>query len=488
MKINFILKNTPNKGTLIVFGTENKALTDSAKKIDKLTGGALTTAMSVGHYSGKFGQMAEIIAPHNLDVGRLILISIGKEKKFNDLAAQKIGGKIIAKLLSCGDEAIYISAEDFDASTAANIAFGIELRSYRFDKYYTKEEAFKQTSVIAVNIAAPAASADEYEKHSKIAQGVIWARNLVTEPGNVIYPESYAEEIKHLTDIGIEVDILDEDQMEELGMDALLGVGQGSDSESYLAVMRWNGGKKDDAPLALIGKGVTFDTGGISLKAGAGMEDMKFDMGGSAAVAGAMKAIAGRGAKANVIGVVGLVENMPSGTAQRPGDVISTMSGQTVEVINTDAEGRLVLCDAITYTIDTYKPCAVIDLATLTGAMMVALGHEYAGIFSNNDKLSNQVLKSGDAVDEPVWRMPINDGYDKLIDSDIADMKNIGGRFAGATTAAMFLHRFVGKTPWVHIDIAGTAWKGKPSDLAAKGATGFGVRLLDRLVADYYEK
>jgi leucyl aminopeptidase len=487
MKINFIQKNTPTNGTLIVFATDGKNLTNSAKKIDKLTKGALTKAMNVGHFEAKFGQSVDIIAPHSLDACRVVLMSIGKEKKFDDLAAQKIGGKIIAKLLNSGDNEIHISAEDFDAETVANIAFGVELRSYRFDKYYTKESAAKQTSVIAVNIAGPEASEAEYADLSKIAEGVIWAKNLVTEPGNVIYPESYAEEIKHLAELGVEIDILDEDRMEELGMDALLGVGQGSDSESYLAVMRWNGGKKSDAPLALIGKGVTFDTGGISLKAGAGMEDMKFDMGGSAAVVGAMKAIAGRGAKANVIGVVGLVENMPSGTAQRPGDVVSTMSGQTVEVINTDAEGRLVLCDAITYTIETYKPSAVIDLATLTGAMMVALGHEYAGIFSNNDKIANQVLKAGLAVDEPVWRMPINEGYDDLINSDIADMKNVGGRFAGATTAAMFLHRFVGTTPWVHIDIAGTAWKTKPSDLAAKGATGFGVRLLDRLVADNYE-
>ncbi len=322
----------------------------------------------------------------------------------------------------------------------------------------------------------------------KVADGVEFARDLVTEPGNVIYPESYAEKIKELSSLGVDVEILDEDDMEELGMGALLGVGQGSACESHLVIMRWDGSENlTEPPVAFVGKGVTFDTGGISLKPGSGMEDMKFDMGGSAAVVGAMKALAGRNAKVNVVGVVGLVENMPSSTAQRPGDVVTSMSGQTIEIINTDAEGRLVLADALWYTQDRFKPKVMLDLATLTGAIMVALGQEYAGIFSNNDELSEKLTEAGRQVDEPVWRMPMSKAYDKQINSKIADMKNMGGKYAGSIAAAQFLQRYVNDVPWVHIDIAGTAWKTETSDIADRGATGYGVRLLDQLVRNNYE-
>ncbi|VAX04890.1 Cytosol aminopeptidase PepA, partial [hydrothermal vent metagenome] len=291
-----------------------------------------------------------------------------------------------------------------------------------------------------------------------------------------------------LSSLGVDVEILDEDDMEELGMGALLGVGQGSACESHMVIMRWQGSEKtDEPPVAFIGKGVTFDTGGISLKPGSGMEDMKFDMGGSAAVVGAMKALAGRNAKANVVGIVGLVENMPSSTAQRPGDVVTSMSGQTIEIINTDAEGRLVLADALWYTQDRFKPKVMLDLATLTGAIMVALGQEYAGIFSNNDELSEKLTEAGRQVDEPVWRMPMSKAYDKQINSKIADMKNMGGKYAGSIAAAQFLQRYVNDVPWVHIDIAGTAWKTETSDMADRGATGYGVRLLDQLVRNNYE-
>lgn len=496
MKINFIKETLPETGTLVVFGYEGKRLSATAEKIDEQTGATLSRAMEVGHYEGKFGQMISLIAPHGLGVNQLLLVGLGKESALDEKAAQKAGGKIIAKLMCGGDEAVSIAADAPQGAKilaelfTANIAYGIRLRRYRFDKYYTKEADAKKPSVIAVNMmsAEPEGAGAAFAALDAVADGVIYARNLVSEPGNVIYPESYAASLRELSELGIDVEVLGEDEMEELGMGALLGVGQGSASESQLVIMHWNGSdNKDEQPVAFVGKGVTFDTGGISLKPGAGMEDMKFDMGGSAAVVGAMKALAGRKARANVIGVVGLVENMPSSTAQRPGDVVNSMSGQTIEVINTDAEGRLVLCDALWYTQERFKPKFMIDLATLTGAMMVALGQEYAGIFSNNDELSEKLIKAGEAVDEGVWRMPLGKAYDKLIDSPIADMKNIGGKYAGSITAAQFLQRFVNDVPWVHIDIAGTAWKTSPSDLAEKGATGYGVRLLDRLVQDYYE-
>ncbi len=489
MKINIIKKNTNPSGSLVLFAYEkddSHKLSAFALQIDKKTGGAISKASSFGKFKGKFGQMVEILAPTGIEANRVLLVGIGKSPYISPKQAQQLGGKIIVKLMYCGDDTIWIDGEYH----GADIGFGVRLRHYKFDKYYTTEKNIKISSVLQVNIMTDDISTakSQLDEFEKIADGVIMARDLVSEPGNILYPESYAEQIKEMTSLGLEVEVLHEDAMEELGMEAILGVGQGSSSETLMVIMKWNGSnKKTTQPVAFVGKGVTFDTGGISLKPGAGMEDMKFDMGGSAAVVGAMKALAGRNAKVNVIGIVGLVENMPSGTAQRPGDVVNSMSGQTIEVINTDAEGRLVLADCLWYCQDKYKPKLIIDLATLTGAMLVALGQDYAGIFSNNDKLCKQLSVAGDAVDEPVWRLPIGDGYDKLINSDIADMKNIGGRYAGSITAAQFLQRFVNKTPWVHIDIAGTAWKQKASDLAAKGATGYGVRLLDRFIKDNYE-
>ncbi|HJN24943.1 MAG TPA: leucyl aminopeptidase, partial [Rhodospirillales bacterium] len=326
----------------------------------------------------------------------------------------------------------------------------------------------------------------------KVADGVFMTRDLVSEPANVIYPETLAKQAQSLSKLGVKVEVLGEAQMRKLGMGALLGVGQGSDREPRLVVMRWNGKKgkaRNDAPVAFVGKGVTFDTGGISIKPSGGMEDMKWDMGGSGVVIGLMRALAGRKANANVVGVVGLVENMPSGTAQRPGDIVTSMSGQTIEVLNTDAEGRLVLADALWYTKERFKPKFMVDLATLTGAIIICLGDQKAGLFSNDDKLSQQLSDAGEAVDESVWRMPMGDNYDKMLNCDAADMKNIsGGRGAGSITAAQFLKRFVDKTPWAHLDIAGVTWSNKASPVAPKGGTAFGVRLLDRLVADNYEK
>jgi leucyl aminopeptidase len=382
------------------------------------------------------------------------------------------------------------------------MAFGARLRSYRFDKYRTKEKKSDKPTLAALKFVCAASNKakDSYAVKEKVADGVFFTRDLVSEPANILYPESLAAEAKSLTKLGVKVEVLGEAQMRKMGMGALLGVAQGSAREPKMVVMQWNGlgsssgksgGKKKSPhqkPLAFVGKGVCFDTGGISIKPAGGMEDMKWDMGGAGVVIGLMKALAGRKAKVNVVGVAGLVENMPSGTAQRPGDIVTTMSGQTVEVLNTDAEGRLVLADAIHYTIDRFKPKFVVDLATLTGAIIVALGSEYAGLFSNDDKLSSFIQESGRKVHERCWRFPLGDEYDKLLKSEAADMKNIsGGRGAGSITAAQFLQRFVGKTPWVHLDIAGVTWSSKDAPTVPKGGTGFGVRLLDRLVADYYE-
>lgn len=496
MNIKFIKNTLPTSDAHIIFVYADCEMSGTAEKIDKETNGLVSRAMEVGHFEGKFGQIIELVAPTNLDINRVLVVGLGKETDLDEVKVQNIGGKIMAKLISSGDEKISIAADTpknaniSGAEFAAHMGYGIRLRRYRFDKYFTKEEESKKPSVIAVTLMTPAVKNAQklFTELDFVADGVQFARNLVTEPGNVIYPESYAEKIKELSTLGIDVEVITEDEMEELGMGSLLGVGQGSACESHLVIMHWNGSENDDEPpVAFVGKGVTFDTGGISLKPGAGMEDMKFDMGGSAAVVGAMKALAGRNAKVNVVGIVGLVENMPSSTAQRPGDVVTSMSGQTIEVINTDAEGRLVLADALWYTQDRFKPKLIIDLATLTGAIMVALGQEYAGIFSNNDELCENLTTAGRQVDEPVWRMPIGAAYDKMINSKIADMKNVGGKYAGSITAAQFLQRFVNDVPWVHIDIAGTAWKTEGSDVADRGATGYGVRLLDQFVRNSYE-
>jgi leucyl aminopeptidase len=377
------------------------------------------------------------------------------------------------------------------ALAAADLAYGARLRSYRFDKYRTKEKPEHKPSMkeLTFLVDGPKAAEKDFEPLDKIAEGVFFTRDLVSEPANVIYPESLAAEAKKLASLGVEVEILDEKQMKTLGMNMLLGVAQGSRKPARLIVMQWKGNPraKNKAPLAFLGKGVTFDTGGISIKSAGGMEDMKWDMGGAGVVIGLMKALAGRKARANVVGIAGCVENMPDGNAQRPGDIVKSMSGQTVEVINTDAEGRLVLGDALWYCQDRFKPQFMINLATLTGAIIVALGHDNAGLFANNDQLAERLTAAGKAVGEPLWRMPLGDGYDRMIDSDAADMKNIGGRDAGSITAAQFLQRFVNGVPWAHLDIAGTTWSKKDSAIVPKGATAFGVRLLERFVADHYE-
>lgn len=496
MKIAFAAASLPTAGSVAVFAQDEQVLGPAALSIDKLTAGALTRAIAASRFKGKRGDLLEVLAPGGLDLDRVVLVGIGKPDALDDLGAQAIGGGLVGRFAASGEKTLTVIADEIEgmklsaADLAANIAFGGLLRSYRFDKYHTGKKAEDKPTLakLVVGTAKESAAKKAFATLEKIADGVFFTRDLVSEPANVIYPESLAKQAKSLEKLGVEVEILGEAQMRKLGMGALLGVGQGSDRESQLVVMQWKGGKAKDAPVAFIGKGVTFDTGGISIKPAAGMEEMKWDMGGAGTVIGLMKALAGRKAKVNVLGVVGLVENMPSGTAQRPGDVVTSMSGQTIEVINTDAEGRLVLSDALWYTQDRFKPKFMIDLATLTGAIIIALGSEHAGLFSNNDELAEKIAAAGKATGEAVWRLPLSDAYDKLINCDIADMQNTGqDRGAGSITAAQFLQRFVNGVPWAHLDIAGTAWNKKEKPTVPRGGSGWGVRLLDRLVADNYE-
>jgi leucyl aminopeptidase len=375
---------------------------------------------------------------------------------------------------------------------AAEIALGTQLRAYVFDRYKTKRKEgedppTKAEITIAVGNSSAAAKAWRAAEEP-VADGVIMARDLINEPANVLYPEEFARRTSVLKKLGVVVEVLDVPAMKKLGMNALLGVGQGSRKDSRVVIMRWNGGKKSEAPVAFIGKGVCFDTGGISIKPASGMEDMKGDMAGAACVVGLMHALAARKAKVNAVGAIGLVENMPDGNAQRPGDIVKTMNGQTIEIINTDAEGRLVLADVLHYVNTRHKPRFMIDLATLTGAIIVALGQEYAGMFGNDDRLCDRITKAGLATMERVWRMPLGPEYDKQIDSKFADMKNTGGRYGGSITAAQLLARFVDKTPWVHLDIAGTALGSPQNDINKSWSSGWGVRLLNQLVADHYER
>jgi leucyl aminopeptidase len=376
------------------------------------------------------------------------------------------------------------------ADQAAAIASGIRLRAYKFDRYKTKKKEGEEAALradISIAVADVAAARKTFGPRAHVIEGVIAARDLVNEPPNVLYPEEFARRASQLRKLGVGIDVLDVAAMKKLKMGALLGVAQGSARPGRTVIMRWNGGKRGGQPLAFVGKGVCFDTGGISIKPSGSMEDMKGDMGGAACVVGLMHALAARKAKVNAVGAIGLVENMPDGNAQRPGDIVTSMSGQTIEIINTDAEGRLVLADVLWYVAKKFKPQFMVDLATLTGAIMVALGTEYAGLFSNNDELAERLTKAGFATGERVWRMPLGPEYDKQIDSQFADMKNTGNRHGGSITAAQFLQRFVDKTPWAHLDIAGTAMGASKSEINQSWGSGFGVRLLDRLVADYYE-
>ncbi|WP_340150044.1 leucyl aminopeptidase [uncultured Sneathiella sp.] len=500
MKFAFSEISIPKRGSLAVALYADKTFSPTATLVDKKTKGALSRALETSRFTGKKGDFLEIVAPNGLDVSRVVLFGLGETEKLTMTDMETLGGSLVKRLNASGARSVTIildelNVEDFKTNeAAAAVAGGAMLGSYRFQKYKTDiDEAAEPTLArMTVSCKGSATARKVFADIEALNEGVFMTRDLVSEPANELYPESFAARCLELSDMGVHVEILDEAKMQRLGMGALLGVGQGSRRDSRLVVMQWNGATTKKAgrkPLAFVGKGVCFDTGGISLKPGPGMEEMKWDMGGAGTVTGLMKALAGRKAKVNAVGVIGLVENMPDGNAQRPGDIVKSMSGQTIEILNTDAEGRLVLADALWYTQDRFKPEFMIDLATLTGAIIVTLGHENAGLFSNNDDLSDQLFAAGKAVGEGVWRLPMSDAYAKQTKSPIADLQNIGtgGRGAGSIVAAEFLQKFVNDTPWAHLDIAGMAWSKADKPITPKGGTGYGVRLLDKFIRDNYE-
>jgi len=497
MKVEFSAFPKALSGNVAVLVAANKQLLPTAQAMDEAAGGAIARALSAGRYTGGKGQTQTILGQSG-DVARLLLLGTGEGRRLDARGAEGLGGVIAAEANAAGHKAVTVVVDPVrgcrlkPGEIAARIALGASLRNYRFDKYKTKDKPEQKLSLetLTVVLAGPAEARRAFAALEPAIPATFLTRDLVSEPANVLYPAEFARRARELSKLGVKVEILGEAEMKKLGMHVLLGVGQGSARESQLLVMRWMNGPKSQKPVALIGKGVCFDTGGISLKPAGGMEDMKWDMGGAGAVTGAMRLIAGRKARANVIGICALVENMPDGNAQRPGDVVKSMSGQTVEVINTDAEGRLILCDAMWYVQEKYKPQAMVELSTLTGAMIVALGHERAGLFSNDTQLSNRLRAAGAGLGEKLWRMPLGAKYDKLMDSEIADMRNVSNsRDAGSITAAQFLQRFVQPgVAWAHLDIAGVAWSNRGNETTPKGATAYGVRLLDKLVADNYER
>ncbi len=491
--VSFTKFAAPKKGSVIVLVPEGAQPSEAATACDPA--GVLPRVFTAAEFKGKFASTVEALAPQGTEYDRLTAIGLGKVDELDEYAWVKVGGVALAAAKSATDVTVVAEADGVTAGAreAASIALGIMLRSYKFDKYKTKKEENGEPSTdktvnVTIQCADPNAAKKAYAELSAVGEGVFFTRDLVNEPANVLTTTDFADRLKAMEEIGLTVEVLEEDELAKLGMRALLAVGQGSESPSKVVVMRWNGGG-DEAPLALVGKGVVFDTGGISIKPAAGMESMTMDMGGAGVVAGVMRTLALRQARANVVGLVGLVENMPDGRAQRPGDIVKSMKGDTIEIVNTDAEGRLVLADVLWYAQTRFEPAAVIDLATLTGAVIIALGHDNAGMFANDDRLATNLLAAAGAEGEGAWRLPLGPGYDSLIKSRLADIKNSGGRSAGSITAAQFLQHFIRKDQaWAHIDIAGVALPEKAPDLAPKGASGWGVMTLDRLVRDKFER
>ncbi len=511
LDISFVGFDHEPSATTLVIATDGLTLGKSAADIDKKSGGAVHKSAKAADFKAKSKSSIELLAPHGVEIDRLLVLGAGKDSSEQDWTL--LGGAALGLISARKSKSASLiadvpaTADLKPAEIAAALAFGARLRHYTFGKYLTKAAkdakdangsgddvaptpAKDGLQSLVIHCADPAKALTHYQRHLAIANGVHLARDLVNEPANMLGPVEFAKEVERLTKLGVEVEILDVDDLEKLKMGALLCVGQGSARPSRVCIMQWHGAKsKKSKPLAFVGKGVVFDTGGYSIKPASGMEDMKGDMGGAAAVVGLMHALAERKATVNAVGLIGCVENMVSGNAIRPGDIVTSMSGQTIEVLNTDAEGRLVLADVLWYAQERFKPRLIIDLATLTGAIMVALGKEYAGMFSNNDALCAELDAAAKVTGEKVWRMPLDKGFDKLMDSKNADMKNIGGRWGGSCSAAAFLQRFVNKDmPWVHLDVAGTAMDGTRNEINQSWGSGWGVRLLDRLVADNYEK
>jgi leucyl aminopeptidase len=494
VKIAFGSLSSTKRSALVVFvGADMKPAAGVTAQFGDLEP-LIRTAAKASNFRGAQRTALDILAPAGLDASRLVVVGVAPGKDNAALDFVMLGGFVFGKVTGAQkvDIAFEAPVGTWDGAAAADFALGLRLRAYRFDKYKTRkkepEEENPQAPEFVIGSGHPAAARAASHERFAVAEGVELARNLVNEPPNVLFPAEFADRVKALDKLGVEVSVLDEKAMGKLGMNALLGVGRGSSRDSRLVTMRWNGARSKRAkPIVIVGKGVCFDSGGVSIKPSSGMEDMKGDMGGAACVVGLLDTLAMRKAKANVVGVIGLVENMPDGDAMRPGDILTSMSGQTIEIINTDAEGRLLLADALWYAQETFSPRAIIDLATLTGAIMVALGQELAGLFSNNDELARRLIAAGEATGEKVWRMPLGQAYDKLIDSKFADMKNTGGRHGGSITAAQFLQRFIKDTPWAHLDVAGTAMGSPSSDINPSWGSGWGVRLLNRLIADSYE-
>ena len=493
VKVGFVPFSAALGGVVVVFCDDGLEFGPATRKALGGAAGLIKGAAETNQFKGKNGSILDILAPQGLKAKRLIVVGTGKSTELKHYDFLKLGGTLAGKLMARTD-AVTVIAElpkgTMSADQAAAIAAGVRLRAYKFDRYKTKKRDGEEGAVranVSIAVGDAVAARKAFVPNGHVVDGVITARDLVNEPPNVLFPVEFARRAGQLRKLGVTVDVLDVAAMKKLGMGALLGVAQGSTQPGRTVIMRWNGGKRGEDPVAFIGKGVCFDTGGISIKPAGSMEDMKGDMGGAACVVGLMQALAARKAKANVVGAIGLVENMPDGNAQRPGDIVTSMSGQTIEIINTDAEGRLVLADVLWYVAKKFKPKFMVDLATLTGAIMVALGTEYAGLFSNNDELSDRLIKVGLSTGERVWRMPLGPEYDKQIDSQFADMKNTGTRNGGSITAAQFLQRFVDGTPWAHLDIAGTAMGAPKTEINQSWGSGFGVRLLDQLVAEHYE-
>lgn len=494
MKFAFAKSGKKTTDTLVFIAFEGVGKSKNAihgkvfGDFDKKSGQTLSKALSAQEFTGKKGQSVTILAPKSIDPARIIVVGAGTEKDFTCLNAEKTGGRIYDVLKANKSKKVEIIGTGTDHDGC--VLNGLMLKSYRFDKLKTKDKDTWAVDTIDL-IGGNAAAQKQFATFQAVHKGVNTAKDLATLPPNILYPDSYVAEIKKIfAKLPVKLTIIDHKKAEKMGMGALMCVGIGSARPPAIVVMEYYGGKGKDVPLALVGKGITFDTGGISIKPAGGMWDMKWDMAGSAAVVGTLKALAERKAKTNVVGIVALAENMPSDRATRPGDVVKSYAGLTIEVLNTDAEGRLVLADAMAYVQEKFKPKTMIELSTLTGAIIVALGHEYAGAFSNDDKLVEKLKTSGAHVGEPVWHMPINETFEKAMVSDIADLKNIQDPSigAGSSTAAAFLKYFVKDgVSWTHLDIAGMVWENKPSDIHPKGATGYGVRLLNDFVARHYE-
>ena len=490
LEIAFAAPALPDAGALVLLLTGGAMLEGIAQAADEATGGAIKRAIEAAEFTGRKAQTATILAP-GAGLSRVVLVGLGKPEEVHLRGAEEAGG--LAVSLLARESRATIATADLPADLAAGVALGAVLRGWRFDRYRTKEKPEDKPRLASLTVltAEPAPAEAAWQPKLATAKGIFLTRELVSEPANILNPVEMARRCEPLADLGLTVEIFDRGQMEKFGFGALLGVSQGSINEPRMVVMQWAGasgkGNKLQDPLAFIGKGVTFDTGGVSIKPAGGMEDMKWDMAGAGTVIGLMATLAGRGAKVDAVGLVGLVENAIGGNAQRPGDVVKSYSGQTIEVLNTDAEGRLVLADVVWYCQERFAPKFMIDLATLTGAMIVALGHEHAGMFATEDRLADQLLAAGIETGEKVWRMPLGDEYDKQLKSEIADMKNITGRPGSSITAAHFIKRFTNDKTWAHLDIAGVAWSSKDAPCVPKGATAWGVRLLDRLVSGHYE-